>query len=201
MLAYRVELARAFDLEKNRSHVSRSSRPNPLTYVARYESWHSRLCAWPWKAPTKHLWFFSLAEGPSELLPRVVPNLHPTSYPAPRFGPKASKRLSTTAKGYLALDVCQYLSGGKGKANVQLSTPNHICNHQNKAVSTESDENPRLVKNPPDARSDVVNHVLPAAGARVFVWTIFLPLLSLRCTRISKHLYAVEGGSPHVLGS
>jgi hypothetical protein len=103
MLAYRVDLARAFDFEKNLSQPSRSSNPIPGTYVARKESWQRRLWAWPWKDPTKHLKEFVWAFFPRGLLLMVFPKLQPISYPPLMFGPKASSRASTIASGYFAL--------------------------------------------------------------------------------------------------
>ena len=45
MPAWWIEGASAFDLEKKHSPPSRSSRPIPLTYVARNLSWHKQLWA------------------------------------------------------------------------------------------------------------------------------------------------------------
>lgn len=44
-----------FGFEKNRSRPSKSWRPIPFTYVARYDSWQRRLWPWPWNDPTNDL--------------------------------------------------------------------------------------------------------------------------------------------------
>lgn len=47
----------------------------------------------------------------------------------------------------------------------QLAAPNHICEHQDKPVSTESEEDARLVKDSPHPRGDGVGHIAPSRRA------------------------------------
>lgn len=92
-LAWRMEEASAFDLEKNHSPPSRSSRPKPSIYVARKRSWQRWLWACPWKLPTNAQYLSSWARRPRGLRASVILNLHPMSYPPPILGPKLLRLL------------------------------------------------------------------------------------------------------------